>query len=212
MTQPLPPTLTNANPSAPAKSSRMALTAMILGIASLPLTCILIGPFAGLIALILGLMALRTINRAPASYRGKGWAITGLVTGAVGLIFGTIMVASMVVPMLAYVGLAGRAAEEARMANCQADMSNIERALSTFEIDTGRYPTTGEGLAALMTPPAGIKGWTGPYLQKLPVDPWGMPYIYTYPSAHTTGLFDLYSFGPDKVEGGGDDIVNGSSR
>ncbi len=76
-------------------------------------------------------------------------------------------------------------------------------ALQMYLLDVGRYPDTLESLA--QNP--GIEAWNGPYLQKeLPNDPWGKPYQYRYPGMH--GDYDLFSLGPDGVDGGDDDIVS----
>jgi general secretion pathway protein G len=85
-------------------------------------------------------------------------------------------------------------------------IKEIESALQIFSFEIGRYPTTAEGLDALVRNP-GIDSWKGPYLTKeLPKDQWGKPYVYRNPGTH--GDYDLYSFGPDGVEGTEDDICS----
>ncbi len=86
-----------------------------------------------------------------------------------------------------------------KIAKTQIEM--LASALDQFKLDTGRYPTTEEGLKALIENP-GIKGWDGPYLKKkvIPKDPWGRDYIYKCPGEH--GDFDLYSLGADGKPGG----------
>lgn len=86
-----------------------------------------------------------------------------------------------------------------KIAKTQIEM--LSSALDQFKLDTGRYPTTEEGLKALIENP-GIPGWDGPYLKKkvIPKDPWGRPYIYKCPGDH--GDFDLYSLGADGKPGG----------
>ncbi len=106
-------------------------------------------------------------------------------------------------------------AEQARNSAAKTDIANIETALKMFEIDCGRYPTTEEGLRALLEPPPNVKGWQRAYLEKgLPVDPWGNPYQYRCPGQHNPDGFDLYSFGPDSQDenGGGDDIGNWTQK
>ena len=99
--------------------------------------------------------------------------------------------------------------EQARAAAAKTDISLIETQLDVFEIDAGRYPTTEEGIAALVQPPSQVKAWNGPYLKRgVPNDPWGNPYIYRYPGQFNPTGYDLSSNGPDGAEGGGDDIVN----
>jgi general secretion pathway protein G len=74
------------------------------------------------------------------------------------------------------------------------------QALDSFRLDTGRYPTTSEGLEALVTNP-GVEGWDGPYLKKgVPKDPWNKPYQYQAPGNH--GDYDLYTYGLDAAQGG----------
>lgn len=86
----------------------------------------------------------------------------------------------------------------------QAQLVAIEKALDTYRLDLGRYPTTEQGLNALMNKPENEPKWRGPYLQKaVPLDPWGRPYQYKAPGDH--GDFDLFSFGKDGQPGGTDD-------
>jgi general secretion pathway protein G len=103
-------------------------------------------------------------------------------------------------------------AEQARQRAAMTDIANLEIAVDAFEIDCGRYPSTAEGLDALLTNPAGLKGWNGPYIKSAFKDPWGRPYVYRCPGRHNTKGFDLYSLGPDGKEGGGDDITNWSEQ
>ncbi len=88
-------------------------------------------------------------------------------------------------------------------ANQKAAKTQIEmlgQALDAFRLDVGRYPSTTEGLNALVTNP-GVDGWNGPYLKKgLPNDPWKRPYIYQSPGEH--GDYDLVSYGADGAPGG----------
>lgn len=81
-------------------------------------------------------------------------------------------------------------------------IKEFEGALQLYSFDIGRYPTSSEGLDSLIRNPGNLEAWKGPYLGKseLPKDPWGKPYVYRCPGQH--GDFDLFSFGPDGVEGG----------
>lgn len=102
--------------------------------------------------------------------------------------------------------LAGRT-QQARIATAKADISgNMSVALDLYELDNGRYPTTEEGLNALISKPSSSNNWNGPYLKKRPIDPWGKEYKYACPGTHNND-YDLYSFGPDGGEGN-DDITN----
>jgi general secretion pathway protein G len=116
-----------------------------------------------------------------------------------------VVLAAVVVPKFA-----GRS-EQARIAAATTDVSAIDQAMEIFEQDAGRYPTNDEGLGALVTQPANVRAWHGPYIKKgVPVDPWGNAYVYRYPGTHGEG-FDLFSTGPDGREGN-DDITNWSSN
>jgi general secretion pathway protein G len=92
------------------------------------------------------------------------------------------------------------ARSEATTAKAQIDA--LDKALQAFRIDVGRYPTSSEGLQALVAPPAGETRWRGPYLKDaVPPDPWGSPYQYRYPSEKGKD-FDLLSLGHDRAPGG----------
>jgi general secretion pathway protein G len=79
-------------------------------------------------------------------------------------------------------------------------------------VDVGRFPTNEEGLNALSAQPAGLKNWRGPYLKRLPEDPWGHPYLYRFPGRHNKNGYDIASAGPDGKPGGGDDLGNWDNR
>jgi len=84
-------------------------------------------------------------------------------------------------------------------------IEDLGAALDLFYLGVGRYPTSSEGLKALVEAPAGTEKWTGPYLKKktLPKDPWGRDYLYSTPGEH--GAYDLLSYGADGARGGEDD-------
>ena len=95
--------------------------------------------------------------------------------------------------------------EQARRMKAMVDIRNIESALALFKMDTGRFPTTSEGLDVLITDP-GIRGYSSDaYLNKVPLDPWHNRYVYICPGVHSRD-YDLKSYGRDGEEGGtGDD-------
>jgi len=99
--------------------------------------------------------------------------------------------------------------EQARQTAARTDINSFETALDAFEVDCGRYPATEEGLGALVSPPSGVQNWRGPYVKAVPNDPWQKPYQYRYPGTHNASSYDVYSTGPDRVEGN-DDIDNWS--
>lgn len=84
----------------------------------------------------------------------------------------------------------------------KVQIEDLAGALDMYRMDTGRYPTTSEGLKALVEKPSSARAWNGPYLRKnnVPLDPWMYDYHYTSPGEH--GRFDLYSYGADNVSGG----------
>lgn len=99
---------------------------------------------------------------------------------------------------------------KSEVSSARAQIDSLDKALQTYRLDVGFYPSSEEGLAALINQPSGITKWQGPYLKKgVPLDPWGNAYQYKSPGDH--GDFDLYSFGHDgKVggEGGNADLIN----
>ncbi len=91
---------------------------------------------------------------------------------------------------------------QAAQTRAKADIASIKTALQLFKLDTGRYPTSGEGLQALRSAPGGVRGYQkGGYLEKDPKDPWGRTYIYTYPGTHGDE-FGIVSYGADEAPGG----------
>jgi general secretion pathway protein G len=111
------------------------------------------------------------------------------------------VLAAMVVP-----NLVGRS-EQARSAAARADIASLSSAVDMFEMDNGRYPATEEGLAALRKNPGDLPNWKKPYIKKDPKDPWGKPYLYKTPGTHNED-YDIYSAGPNGIEGDKDDIGN----
>jgi general secretion pathway protein G len=90
---------------------------------------------------------------------------------------------------------------------------SLKTSLVRYRIDLGDYPSTDEGIKALITAPDGKSDrWRGPYIEaksgKVPVDPWGQDYQYRYPGTHNTESFDLFSMGRDKAADTPDDIGN----
>jgi general secretion pathway protein G len=91
---------------------------------------------------------------------------------------------------------------ESKVKAAKIQIQSFESALDLFNLDTGRYPTTAEGLTALVRSPGTIAAWNGPYLKGgvLPDDPWGKAYQYRSPGEH--GSYDILSYGSDGQEGG----------
>jgi general secretion pathway protein G len=102
--------------------------------------------------------------------------------------------------------------DEAKVAAAKAQIEDLSMALNSYQLDTGDFPTTQQGLKALVkkptTPPV-PDNWRGPYMSKntVPQDPWNHPYIYTCPGKHNPD-FDLMSYGKDGKEGGTGDAAD----
>ncbi len=110
------------------------------------------------------------------------------------------ILAALVIPKIM-----GRS-EQARATAAHADINGgIKSALDAFEVDNGFFPKT---LQDLVQQPGNAKNWHGPYLDKIPMDPWGNNYIYYYPGKHNQSSYDLLSVGPDAKEGTDDDVAN----
>ena len=94
--------------------------------------------------------------------------------------------------------------DDGRVKTAQAQLAMLKSALDFYRLDIGTYPSTEEGLRALVRKPEGASPrWQGPYLDgALPVDPWGNHYVYRYPGERNPESFDLYSLGADGQEGG----------
>jgi len=92
--------------------------------------------------------------------------------------------------------------EKAKAKAAKIEIEQIGQTLDLFRLEVGRYPTTQEGLQALITAPSGVPNWNGPYWKKntLPKDPWTNEYKYASPGQH--GAYDLWSYGADGKEGG----------
>ncbi|MBY0562351.1 type II secretion system major pseudopilin GspG [Hyphomicrobium sp.] len=107
-----------------------------------------------------------------------------------------VLLASLVAPrVIGYLG-------SSRTKTAKVQIASLSTSLELFKLDTGRYPDAREGLSALVQRPSGVNAWNGPYLKidRVPLDPWGQPYIYRFPGQH--GAFDIISLGADKREGG----------
>jgi len=117
------------------------------------------------------------------------------------------VMAAMIVPNLMDKG------EQAKVTAAKADIATIMQSLNLYKLDNSRYPTTEQGLQALVSKPTSgptANGWkTGGYLPKLPKDPWGNPYQFLSPGVH--GEVDVFSLGADGQPGGtGNDADIGS--
>ncbi len=182
------------------------------------LIALLLAPFGlEVAAFTCGVRARRRIDASGGALTGRGFATAGLVVAGLNLVGPCLMV-----PAGALVWTRARSAaameaeiarshmEEARAAEAEArtrpDLQALGQAVLLFRASANRYPTTDEGLAALLERPAGVADWNGPYLdgRSVPRDPWGTPYRYELGRG---GVARVISCGPDRNPGTGDDIV-----
>lgn len=141
-----------------------------------------------------------TTDAMPAPRRARGRRRAGLTLIellVVLLVLG--LVAGLIGPQLF-----GRVSE-AKQTTAKTQLELLGVALDSYRLDTGRYPTTAQGLEALWTKPTGTPAptnWRGPYLKKpVPLDPWGKPYVYASPVQGGEG-YELKTLGRDGAEGG----------
>ncbi|CAI3143596.1 Type II secretion system protein G [Acinetobacter calcoaceticus] len=98
--------------------------------------------------------------------------------------------------------------EKSEKTTAKSQIDALTKAVDQYRIDNGSFPDTGNGLNALLVAPAGASRWNGPYIKKIPADPWGMPYQYQSPGKQNLSEYDVYSFGKDKAQGGTGDAAD----
>ncbi len=120
-----------------------------------------------------------------------------------------IVVVAIIAILAAYIApkLAGRV-DDARISKAKSDIRVLESSLELYKLDNFSYPSSEQGLDALVNQPAGdLKSWRkGGYIRKLSKDPWGNDYQYSFPGSN--GEFDIYSLGADAKEGGSDEAAD----
>jgi general secretion pathway protein G len=140
---------------------------------------------------------------ADATPRGRGEAGFTLLE-----ILVVITIIGLLIALVAPAAL--RQLSGARMSIARQSIQRLGTVLDLYDLDVGSYPTTQEGLQALIQKPAGVDQWNGPYLKgdKAPVDPWNHPYVYRSPSDRKGHEYDLCSTGPKGNATGSDMICN----
>jgi len=121
-----------------------------------------------------------------------------------------IVVVTIIAILAAYIApkVAGRA-DDARISKAKSDIRVLESSLELYKLDNFNYPSSDQGLIALVNKPPGteLKHWRkGGYIKKLNRDPWGNDYLYQFPGAN--GEFDIYSLGADSAVGGTDESAD----
>ncbi len=119
-----------------------------------------------------------------------------------------IMVVVFIIGLLSTVVLinVGGAMSQGRVTKARADIANLSNGLEQYSMDLFDYPSSAQGLEALVEAPRDIPAGAfyrrGGYITKLPSDPWGRPYVYKRPAERASGSYDLYSLGADGEPGG----------
>ncbi len=145
-----------------------------------------------------------TTNLAPHIRRRRHGGFTLVEMLLVLVILATL--AAIVIPKMA-----GRS-QQAKVTAAASQISSLEMALDSFEVDNGYYPKGGN-LNELIDQPANTPNWKGPYLPKgVPPDPWGNTYVYDYPGKHHSNGYDISSAGPDGRMGTEDDLNNWDNK
>ncbi|MCP4492947.1 MAG: type II secretion system major pseudopilin GspG [Gammaproteobacteria bacterium] len=120
-----------------------------------------------------------------------------------------IVVVAIIAILASYIApkVAGRVGD-ARISKAKSDIRVLESSLELYKLDNFSYPSSEQGLDALVKQPAGdVKNWRkGGYIKKLSKDPWGNDYLYSFPGSN--GEFDIYSLGADIAEGGSDEAAD----
>lgn len=143
-----------------------------------------------------------TTSAPSPTFRHRGFTLLELLV--VMVILG--LLAGYVAPK--YFAQVGKSETKAARAQIEA----LEKSFDMYRLDTGHYPSTEQGLQALVVRPPNEPKWNGPYLKKaVPMDPWGRPYIYKFPSEHGVD-YDIVSLGKDGRPGGEADNADVSNR
>ena len=180
---------------------------VVSGLAVASLVCGILGFLTigttGLLGVIFGHVSLARIKRAPNVMGGRGLAIAGLVVGYVSMIVAIFMfLAAGAIAAMRGVG------DQAKLQQAKSDCATLANSLSMYKLNAGTYPTAQQGLRALVEKPVSNpvpRRWTR-ISAKVPLDPWGNEYRYRYPGGDVPEEPEIFSVGPDGVEGTSDDV------
>jgi general secretion pathway protein G len=141
----------------------------------------------------------QTSTRDKARQRERGFTLLELlvVLAILGLLIGLVAPAAL------------RQLGSAKEKIAHQSIERLASVLDIYKLDVGAYPTTDQGLQALIAKPQGVTRWSGPYVKgdKVPEDPWGRPFLYRSPSQRPGHEFDLFSLGPSGQAGGTGDAA-----
>ena len=198
MNQEAPVSQRDSTPNTPATS----------GLAVGSLVCGILGFFTagitGIVGVVLGHVSLSKIKKSAGTMGGRGLAIGGLVTG---------YLSCVVLPVVAMI-LGGaifamrNVGDTAKRQKVEADFKALGNCIQMYKLNAGYYPTTAQGLKALVEKPTSVpvpRRWTK-LIDKVELDPWGNPYDYRYPGSKQVNEFEIFSSGPDGVRYTPDDI------
>lgn len=190
-------------PSSPPATSGLAIGSLICGI----LGFFTLG-VTGFIGVILGHIGLSKIKKSSGAIGGSGLAIAGLVTSYIGIAIFFIVVVVFGGAIFAMRGVASKAKD----AQVQADFLSIQNALDMYKLTGGSYPTTEQGLNALVEKPSSApmpSRWVQ-IMRTEPLDAWEHPYGYVFPGTKDPTKPEIISKGPDGIEGSADDLSSQS--
>jgi len=168
---------------------------MIVGI------CGLIIPGLCLVAVVLGHLALSAIKKSVPSLKGRGMAISGLILGY-------LVTAVLIAMAIIFITTITNQVKRTENTRVRTDFHSLNSVLRVYEMESGTYPTTDQGLMALVEvptmDPVPVK-WMR-LMNKVPTDPWSMPYLYRFPGSKDPTTFEILSMGPDRMENTADDL------
>ena len=173
----------------PLRTSGLAIASLVTGILG-----------AGIVAIITGHMARARIKRDP-GLDGAGLALAGLILGYLTTVLLVIAIVLGVV-----IGFSSGVADAARLQAAEAKMREIEAKVETYRMISGSYPTTAQGIQALVVEPTTDPvptRWKQQF-SAVPTDPWGSEFLYEFDAA--AGIYTIGSKGPDGVAGTSDDL------